>query len=469
MAERILVVDDQEEIRDLLSDVLEHRGSESVMASCAEDALEMISNGAENFDLVILDYDFGSRMNGLEALPRIKEIRSDLPVIILTGKGSIPIAVEAIKLGANDFVEKNFYLEEQIEASLLRIDNLINLVKTSKELRRETEYYRKSMRDRYNIVGETPQIREVLEQVKEVASIPRPVLVRGERGTGKELVAAAIHQSGARRRNPFITINCAALAEGLLECELFGQEENAFTGSAFREGRFVLANKGTLFLDEIGNMSLEFQSKILRVLEYQQFERVGGEKTIKVDVRVIAASNSDLEKDMKDGRFREDLYDRLAFETIWVPPLRDRKSDIEPLSYHFMSKLAEEVPGVKPKKIAPETLSLMMDYDWPGNVRELKYVTERLTYKIDGDTIFPHHLPEDIKSYYTDHDIARAVAGKSFSEKVDNFQKRLLTSALLRSDWKLKRAAKYLGMESDTLRQLCDKYNLGKTEAVKKP
>ncbi len=468
MAERILVVDDQEEIRDLLSDVLEQRGSESVMASCAEDALEMINDdGAENFDLVILDYDFGSKMNGLEALPRIKEMRSDLPVIILTGKGSIPIAVEAIKLGANDFVEKNFYLEEQIEASLLRIDNLINLVKTSKELRRETEYYRKSMRDRYNIVGETPQIREVLEQVKEVASIPRPVLVRGERGTGKELVAAAIHQSGARRRNPFITINCAALAEGLLECELFGQEENAFTGSAFREGRFVLANKGTLFLDEIGNMSLEFQSKILRVLEYQQFERVGGEKTIKVDVRVIAATNTDLEKDMKEGKFREDLYDRLAFETIWVPPLRDRKADIEPLSYHFMSKLAEEVPGVKPKKIAPETLSLMMDYDWPGNVRELKYVTERLTYKIDGDTIFPHHLPEDIKSYYTDHDIARAVAGKSFSEKVDNFQKRLLMSALLRSDWKLKRAAKYLGMEHETLKQLCDKYNVGKKESVK--
>ncbi len=460
MSERILVVDDQEEIRDLLADILQRRGSESVMATCPEDALEMMGDDAENFDLVILDYDFGPKMNGLEALTRIKKIRADLPVIILTGKATIPVAVEAVKLGADHFVEKDFYLDERIEAALLRMDNLINLVKTSKELRREAEYYRKSLRERYNIVGETPQIREVLEQVKDVASIPRPVLIRGERGTGKELVAAAIHQSGARRRGPFITINCAALAEGLLECELFGQEENAFTGSAFREGRFVLANKGTMFLDEIGNMSVEFQRKMLRVMEYQQFERVGGEKTIKVDVRVIAATNADLEKDMREGKFREDLYDRLAFETIWVPPLRERKADIEPLCYHFMSKLAEEIPGVKPKKIAPEALSEMMDYNWPGNVRELKYTTERLTYKIDGDTIFPHHLPEEITSPH----LTEVMAGESFSEKVDSFQKRILVSALLHSDWDLERASEELGMDVEAFQQLCIKYKLERKE-----
>jgi len=463
MSERILVVDDQEEVRELLADVLERRGSESVMASSAEDALEMIDSGAESFDLVILDYDFGPKMNGLEALPKIKKARADLPVIMLTGKGSVPIAVEAMKMGAEHFVEKDFYLEENIEASLRRLDNLLNLVKTSKELRREAEYYRKSLREHYNIVGETPQIREVLEQVREVASIPRPVLIRGDRGTGKELVAAAIHQSGARRRGPFITINCAALAEGLLECELFGQEENAFTGSAFREGRFVLANKGTLFLDEIGNMSVEFQRKMLRVLEYQQFERVGGEKTIKVDVRVIAATNADLEKDMKEGKFREDLYDRLAFETIWVPPLKERKPDIEPLCYHFMKKLAEEIPGVKPKKLSSEALSIMMDYDWPGNVRELKYMVERLTYKTEGETIFPYHLPEEI---VRSQEFAEPVAGESLSEKMENFQKRLILSALLHSDWNLKQAAAELGMEHGEFQQLCDKYNLGK-EAVK--
>ena len=463
MSERILVVDDQEEIRYLLADILKRRDSEPVMAACPEDALEMMGDDAENFDLVILDYDFGPKMNGLEALTRIKKIQPDLPVIILTGKGTVPLAVEAMKLGAADFVEKNFYLEEQVEASLIRLDNLINLVKTSKELRREAEYYRKSLRERYNIVGETPQIREVLAQVKEVASIPRPALIRGERGTGKELIAAAIHQSGARRRGPFITINCAALAEGLLECELFGQEENAFTGSAFREGRFVLANKGTLFLDEIGNMSVEFQRKMLRVMEYQQFERVGGEKTIKVDVRIIAATNSDLEKDMKEGKFRADLYDRLAFETIWVPPLRERKADIEPLCYHFMKKLAEEIPGVKPKKLPPETLSEMMDYSWPGNVRELKYVIERLTYKIDGDTIFPYHLPEEITSRH----LTEAIAGESFSEKVEGFQKRILISALLHSDWDLERAAEELKMDTEAVQQLCSKYNLEKKEVVK--
>ncbi|MBD3181620.1 response regulator, partial [Candidatus Poribacteria bacterium] len=454
---RILVVDDQEEIRDLLEDVLDQRGSESVMTSSAEEALDLLEKSADGVDLVILDYDFGSKMNGLEALPQIKKIRPDLPVIILTGKGSIPVAVEAMKLGADDFVEKNFYLEEQIEASLRRIDNLLDLLKTSKELRREAEYYRKSMRNHYNIVGETPQIQEVFKQVKEVASIPRPVLIRGERGTGKELVAAAIHQSGARRKGPFITINCAALAEGLLECELFGQEENAFTGSSFREGRFVLANKGTLFLDEIGNMSTEFQSKMLRVLEYQQFERVGGEKTIKVDVRVIAATNADLEKDMKAGKFREDLYDRLAFETIWVPPLKERKDDIEQLCYHFMKKMAEEVPGIKPKKISPEALEMLMEYDWPGNVRELKYVIERLTYKSDGNTIFPHHLPEEIRV----KGIEESVSGESFSDRVNNFQKRLLLSSLLKSDWDLKQAAAELDIEQEELQELCNKYNLG--------
>lgn len=398
MPEKILIVDDQEEVRNLLADMLRRRGSDVVMASSAEEAIQIVSSPKDDIDLVILDYDFGPKMNGLEALKSIRKMKKDLPVIILTGKGSVPVAVQAMKLGANDFVEKDFYLEEQMEISLQRINNLINLYTANKELRRETEFYRKEQIERYNIVGESPQILKVLEQVKMVASIPRPVLIRGERGTGKELVAAAIHQSGIRRKGPFITINCAAIPEGLLECELFGQEENAFTGSAFREGRFVLANKGTLFLDEIGNMSLSFQQKILRVIEYQQFERVGGEKTIKVDVRIIAATNSDIEKDMREGRFREDLYDRLAFETIWVPPLRERKTDIEILSYHFMKKMAEEVPGVKPKKIAPETLDLMMQYDWPGNVRELKYVIERIIYKLEGDVILPCHLPDEIRN-----------------------------------------------------------------------
>jgi DNA-binding NtrC family response regulator len=458
MPEKILVVDDQEEIRNLLADVLRRRGSDPTMASCPEDALDMLNNPANEFDLVILDYDFGQRMNGLEALTKIKKLKPDQTVIMLTGKGSVPLAVEATKLGANDFVEKNFYIEEQIEVSFQRLNNLINSYATNKELRKEIEYYRNELKERYNIVGDSPQIKEVLQQVKGIASIPRPVLIRGERGTGKELIAAAIHQSGIRKKGPFITINCAALAEGLLECELFGQEENAFTGSAFREGRFVLANKGTLFLDEIGNMSFEFQAKILRVIEYQQFERVGGEKSIKVDVRIIAATNADLEKNMKEGKFREDLYDRLAFETIWVPPLREHKSDIEPLCYHFMKKLSEEIPGIKPKRLSPEALSVMMEYDWHGNIRELKYVIERITYKLDGDTIFPHHLPEEIRLHSETNDIT----GETYQEKLDSFQKKLILSALQDSNGDTKRAAEKLGIEYEVFQQLYNKYGIDK-------
>ena len=458
MPEKILIVDDQEEIRNLLADVLRRRGSEPIMVSCPEDALNLLNIPANEFDLVILDYDFGQKMNGLEALTKIKKIRPDQTIIMLTGKGSVPLAVEAMKQGANDFVEKDFYLEEHIEVSLQRLNNLFNLYATNKELRQETEYYRNELKERYNIVGDSPKIKEVLQQVRGIASIPRPVLIRGERGTGKELIAAAIHQSGIRKKGPFITINCAALAEGLLECELFGQEENAFTGSAFREGRFVLANKGTLFLDEIGNMSYEFQAKILRVIEYQQFERVGGEKTIKVEVRIIAATNANIEKNMKEGKFREDLYDRLAFETIWVPPLRERKSDIEPLCYHFMKKLSEEIPGVKPKRLSPEALSLMMEYDWRGNIRELKYVIERITYKLDGDTIFPHHLPEEIRSHSETNDIT----GETYQEKLDSFQKKLILSALQDSNGDPKKAARELGMEYDVFQQLYSKYGIDK-------
>ncbi len=453
MPEKILVVDDQEEVRNLLADVLRRRGSEVILAQSGEDALEILDKNPNEFDLVILDYDFGQKMNGLSVLTKIKQINPDLTVIMLTGKGSIPLAVEAMKLGSSDFVEKDFYLEEHLEISLRRLDNLLSLYATNKELRQETEYYRNEIKERYNIIGDSPQIKRVLEQVKAVASIPRPVLIRGERGTGKELVAAAIHQSGVRRKGPFITINCAALAEGLLECELFGQEENAFTGSAFREGRFVLANKGTLFLDEIGNMSLEFQAKILRVIEYQQFERVGGEKTLKVDVRIIAATNSDLEKAMREGKFREDLYDRLAFETIYVPPLRERKSDIEPLCYHFMKKLSEEIPGVKPKRISPEALSILMDYNWYGNIRELKYTIERIAYKLDGDTIFPHHLPEEIRSFSDTKDIV----GETFQEKMYNYQRKLILTALQESNGDHRKAAEKLGMEYELFKHLSNK------------
>ena len=457
MPERILVADDQEEIQDLLKDMLVQRGAEVTPVGTAQGALNLIVKDIDAFDLAILDLDFGERqMSGLACLEEIRKATTALPVIILTGKGTVSTAAESIKLGAEEFVEKDFYLEENVELALMRLDNLIRTTIDNKRLRREREFYREELKGKYNIVGKSPQIQRLIQQIQEVAPIPRPVLIRGERGTGKELVAAAIHHDSPRKKNAFITINCAALAEGLLECELFGQEDNAFTNSSFREGRFVLADKGTLFLDEIGNMSYEFQQKILRVLEYQQFERVGGSKTLKVDVRILAATNSDLESEMQQGKFREDLYDRLAFETIWLPPLRERREDIELLCYHFMERLTAEVAGVKPKKLLPETLECMNAYHWPGNVRQLKYVIEQITYKVEGDAISTHHLPQEIISANTD-----GSDKQSLTNRVREFEKQLLTEAYAESQGNLEVIAQRLGIPLESAKQLVEKHQIG--------
>jgi DNA-binding NtrC family response regulator len=295
-----------------------------------------------------------------------------------------------------------------------------------------------------------------LEQVVRVARVPRPVLVRGERGTGKELVAAAIHQASPRADAPFITVNCAALSEGLLECELFGQEENAFHNAPFKLGRFELANHGTLFLDEIGNMSVEFQRKILRVIEYQQFQRVQGTETITVDVRLVAATNMPLEEAMQEGRFREDLYDRLAFETIPLPPLRERKEDLPLLAEHFLRLFAAEVPGITVKRVTPDAMQLLQGYHWPGNVRELKNVIERAAYRIDGDVITPAALPADLRS-----SPRAAPTGDGFIEKVEHFERTLLLEALEETHWNQKEAAERLGLKYDQLRHLYKKYRFG--------
>ncbi len=457
MPERILVADDQEEIQDLLKDMLVQRGAEVTPVGTAHDALDLIVKDTDAFDLAILDLDFGERqMSGLACLEEIRKTTTALPVIILTGKGTVSTAAESIKLGAEEFVEKNFYLEENVELALMRLDNLIRTTIDNKRLRREREFYREELKGKYNIVGKSPQFQRLIQQIQEVAPIPRPVLIRGERGTGKELVAAAIHHDSPRKKNAFITINCAALAEGLLECELFGQEDNAFTNSSFREGRFVLADKGTLFLDEIGNMSYEFQQKILRVLEYQQFERVGGSKSLKVDVRILAATNSDLESEMQQGKFREDLYDRLAFETIWLPPLRERREDIELLCYHFMERLAAEVAGVKPKKLLPETLECIHAYHWPGNVRQLKYVIEQITYKVEGDAISAHHLPQEIISANTD-----GSDKLSLTNRVREFEKQLLTEAYAESQGNLEVIVQRLGIPLESAKQLVEKHQIG--------
>lgn len=419
---RILIADDQPEVTKAIADVLKDRGFEPVCVAKGEEAISKVKAEPAGFGLAILDYDFGRRKkNGLEAFKEIKALAPELPVVFLTGQGTVSIAVEAMKLGAQDFVEKDKDFAENLDLALSKVERLLKMVKENKalkaenaELKNRVDFYQDELYKRYSIVGSA--LSESLKLVERMAAMPRPVLIRGERGTGKELVAAAIHKASARKNGPFITVNCAALAEGLLECEIFGQEENCYPGAPFRRGRFELAHRGTLFLDEIGNMPLDFQQKILRVLEYQSFERVGGTQTIKVDVRVIGATNADMEADMRRGRFREDLYDRLAFETLRLPPLRERKEDIPVLAAHFLNAIASEIPGVVAKSFSKEALELMKTWAWPGNIRELKFYVERLAYRVSEAVIQPADLPpprqleiEEPKEFDLKHTVSKAL------------------------------------------------------------
>ncbi len=471
MKKHILVVDDQPEVRELLGEVLTSRGHDVSFAGSAEAALSgLTTEGADQPHLIVLDLDFGpGHMNGLDLLAALQDRRQAVPTIILTGKGTIGSAVAALKMGAIDFLQKDEYLEDALEISMEKAERLVNALHVQRALkaenaalRREREYARERLCRQYETVGTHPAWLEVVNRAKALASVPRPVLICGERGTGKEHIAAIIHNEGERANGPFVVVNCAALAEGLLECELFGQEANAYDGAPFKLGRFEMANNGTLFLDEIGNMSLEFQAKILRVLEYQQFERVQGTETISVDVRVIAATNTDLEQVMEAGRFRWDLYDRLAFQRIRLPPLRERKSDIPALAVHFVGQFATEVPGVGPKAIAPEVLELLAASDWPGNVRELKNAVESALLHAEGDSITVEDLPLQRRPV-EQLAICSQIEGDdhlNFAEKAEAFQKHLLLKALEATDWHQRNAATALGLKYDQFRHLYRKYQL---------
>jgi transcriptional regulator with GAF, ATPase, and Fis domain len=321
---------------------------------------------------------------------------------------------------------------------------------------------------RWQIVGDSAALRAVMAVVERVAPVPRPVLVLGERGTGKELLARAIHHLSPRASEPFITINCAAVPETLLESELFGHEEGAFTGATRqKEGKFELADGGTLFLDEIGNMSLEFQAKILRVLEYQRFERVAGSESIQVEVRVIAATNADVQRRMDEGKFRRDLYDRLSFEVIELPPLRERMDDVPALAAHFLDRFREEVSGIRVREISAEALDHLAAYDFPGNVRELKNVVERAVYTAQGNALTAADveaaLPPDSGGG------ARTEAAEFADDpslplgaRVEAFERALCRDALERARYKQREAAELLGLTYDQFRQRYRKYQLGK-------
>jgi len=466
VSDTILLVDDQPEVRDYVSKILTKKGYSVEAEGSPDGALDKFKRMAEDLALVILDLDLGTGvMSGLEVLEKMKEEQPQVPVIILTGKGTIETAVKALKLGAQDYLEKDIYIGERLEASLASVAKILEILEENRKLKRENRtlkrtatIYHGALQEKYRPVGSSPPFLGVLDKARALSSIPRPVLIRGERGTGKELIAATMHYSGVRRKKPFITVNCAAFSGNLLETEMFGHEKGAFTGAdRLKLGRFELADGGTLFLDEIGTMSPEFQEKMLRVLEYQTFERVGGTRPIEVDVRVIAATNADLEAMMEKGGFRRDLYDRLAFETLELPPMRERREDIPLLVDHFAKRFAAEI-AMPMKSFTEAATRALASYAWPGNVRELRNVVERLVYSTQGDVVEERNLPPEIR-----HGPAKPMGGGlggSFIDRVEGMERDLLERALSEAGGNQKKAATLLNLTYHQFRHYYKKHGL---------
>jgi DNA-binding NtrC family response regulator len=470
----IVAVDDQPEVRRLLSDVIEARGRRFVGFDDGEEAIRYLDQHEPEVELCILDLDLGSgRRGGLEICRDLRQAHPDLPVIILTGDATIDKAVEAMRAGATDFVTKDPYLEDKLELSVGKVERLMAQVRAIRRLEGENRALRSANARlselagrRWQIVGSSRALSRAMAVVERVAPVPRPVLILGERGTGKELVARAIHQLSRRATEPYVTINCAAVPESLLESELFGHEEGAFTGATRqKEGKFELADGGTLFLDEIGNMSLEFQAKILRILEYQRFERVAGSESIQVDVRIIAATNADVRTAMDEGRFRRDLYDRLAFEVIELPPLRERLDDVHILAEHFLDRFRDEVSGLTVRQLAPAAIERLKGYDFPGNVRELKNVVERAAYSARGEVLQPADidaaLPPAPRSRRPLAEMASwDDAALPLSARVEAFERAICMDALEKARYNQREAAEILGLTYDQFRQRKRKYGL---------
>jgi two-component system nitrogen regulation response regulator NtrX len=392
-------------------------------------------------DLVLLDIWLPD-LDGIEVLRQLKESKPELPVVMMSGHGTIEMAVRSTKLGAYDFIEKPLGMEKTILTVRHALDQ--------NRLSRENDGLRRIIEDKYRIVGTSRAVRDLVRQIDIAAPTNGRVLIYGENGTGKELVARTIHLKSRRFNKAFVEINCAAIPEELIESELFGHEKGSFTGAFFRkQGKFELADGGTLFLDEVADMSLKTQAKVLRALEEQDFTRVGGTKTIHSDVRVIAASNKNLEEEIHAGRFREDLFYRLNVIPFVIPPLRDRSEDIPALVDHFFAVFAGE-HGRDPKTLTPEAREKLLAYRWPGNIRELKNLVERTLIMSAGDPITAADIPlpgpgDTAASRVEDEALL------SLKEARQEFEKRYITEVLARNDGNISRTARVLGMERSNL------------------
>ncbi|MGE3261108.1 MAG: sigma-54-dependent transcriptional regulator [Bacteriovoracia bacterium] len=447
MARNVLIIDDEASIRSTISGVLRDESFEVMTAGSGEEGLGYVANGS--FDAVLLDV-WMPGIDGLETLKRIRAITPDQLVIVMSGHGTVETAVKATKLGAYDFIEKPLSLEKL----LLTLRNAFQF----SELNKENKILRSEVFKTPQMIGSSPRMMALKEQISTIAPLSSWVLITGENGTGKELVARAIHSGSRRKDEPFVAVNCAAIPEELIESELFGHEKGSFTGATqMKRGKFDQANGGTLFLDEIADMSLKTQAKVLRILQEQKFERVGGNQTIEVDVRVVAATNKNLLEAIKNNLFREDLYYRLAVIPILVPPLRQRVEDISALLKHYFETFARE-QGREAKKVSEDALQILKHYSWPGNVRELRNLVERLSIMCRGETIAIEDVPAEILDAVAKAPLEDQGAEESgpviplalsagLKEAKNQFEREFIIHKLKENDWNISRTAQLLGIE----------------------
>jgi two-component system nitrogen regulation response regulator NtrX len=450
----ILIVDDEEGIRHVLRQVLEYEGHAVETAAGGGEALEKYESFSP--DLTFLDVKM-ARMDGLEVLGRIREEDPDAVVVMISGHGSIETAVEATRRGAYDFLEKPL----DTDRILVTIRNALQQRGLSQEVTR----LRDEVESRYEMVGRSFAIRTVLERIEKVGPTDARVLITGENGSGKELVARALHRVSPRSEEPFVEVNCAAIPAELIESELFGHVKGAFTGAhADRTGKFEQADGGTLFLDEVGDMSLSAQAKVLRALQEGLVTRVGGEKAVRVDVRVIAATNKDVEKEIAEGRFREDLYFRLNVVPIHVPPLRDRRDDIPMLVRHFTERAIEE-QRLPPRRLSPEAVERLAKMQWPGNVRELKNTVERLLILSHGSEVGPREVGRLAGEPQESGLTAELMRAESFSDFKDRAEKAYILAKLRAHEWNVSETARSIDMPRSNLYKKIEKYGLVREDA----
>ena len=449
MYKTILVVDDEESICQSLSGILVDEGYEVLIAKSGEESLKIIDEELPN--LVLLDI----WLPGIDGIEALKIIKSDFPyiqVVMMSGHGTIETAVKATKLGAFDFIEKPLSLDKVV----LIVNHALDLVR----LENENKLLKQKFAQDYELTGSSGSVKELKEVIGIIAPTNAWILIMGENGTGKELVARSIHRQSKRSQKPFIEVNCAAIPEELIESELFGHEKGAFTGAtAKKRGKFELANEGTMFLDEVADMSLKAQAKILRILQEKKIERVGGSKVIETDVRVLAATNKNLEEEMEEGRFRQDLYYRLNVIPLGIPPLRDRKEDIPLLVGHFLKEFSLK-EGTEKKTITDDALAILMDHDWPGNVRELKNVVDRLVIMVPSGVIsgndIPFLLKEDRKAKLDDS----LFYFDSLRMAKEEFEKRFIAEKLQENDGNVSKTAELIDLERSNLHRKIKSYGL---------